>query len=427
MNNLSIINDFNETNETIFGRDKNTDGIVIFSPDSRINKNIAVVGPSGAGKTRCFILNYILQCAKRNESIIAADYNGELYSATASFLKNKGYTVRALNLKDFKYSDSCNCLKEIVSNPNKIEDDIQTFIEIIDKNTNYMGEKSIYWDNVEETLLKALLSFAFETDYKDKTLIGIEDLLTLTMTSLDELSKKFEQLPEDSLSRKYWDEFIVNSDKIKFSASMSLGLKLHALQDKDIADILTKEDIDLQLPGREKVAIFVVLPEENTKLEFLSSLFFNNAYFKIGNLGDLNKPREKCKVPVNFILDAFYNIGAIPNLGTTIPQGYECNIKTVISFQSVCQIQNIYPSYIGMDILDDFDTIMFMGGNEINTINWAVKKSGLTADDLINLPVDNSIVITQGGEPLSVVKMDYSNHLDYPLLVKSSINDYLPE
>ena len=60
-----------------------------------INKNILVIGGSGAGKSACYIKPNILQMLG---SYVITDPKGELYRDTSGFLKANGYEVKVFNL-----------------------------------------------------------------------------------------------------------------------------------------------------------------------------------------------------------------------------------------------------------------------------------------------------------------------------------------
>ena len=62
-----------------------------------INHNDLIIGPSGAGKTRGYVMPNLLQCS---ESVIAADTKGMLYDNLRLSLEKRGYRVLLLDFAD---------------------------------------------------------------------------------------------------------------------------------------------------------------------------------------------------------------------------------------------------------------------------------------------------------------------------------------
>lgn len=60
-----------------------------------LNNNDLIIGPSGAGKTRGYVLPNILQC---NASLIVADTKSSLRTQTEAVLCRNGYKVFTLDL-----------------------------------------------------------------------------------------------------------------------------------------------------------------------------------------------------------------------------------------------------------------------------------------------------------------------------------------
>ena len=82
----------------------NTEHISIYN--YVLNNNVLIMGGSGAGKTRGFVIPNILQA---HSSYIVTDPKGEILEKTGYFLKNiKGYKIRVLNLDDKAKSDGYN-------------------------------------------------------------------------------------------------------------------------------------------------------------------------------------------------------------------------------------------------------------------------------------------------------------------------------
>ena len=76
------------------------------------NKNIAVFGPAGSGKTFSFALPFCTQAIKRRESVIITEARGEIFNETVDMFRNAGYVVRFLNLKNPEQSDFWDMLAE---------------------------------------------------------------------------------------------------------------------------------------------------------------------------------------------------------------------------------------------------------------------------------------------------------------------------
>mgnify|MGYP002796788068 FL=1 len=69
------------------------------------NKNIAVFGAAGSGKTFSFALPFCDQALKRRESLVITDPRGEIFEKTADKFRDAGYVVRCLNFQDPTQSD----------------------------------------------------------------------------------------------------------------------------------------------------------------------------------------------------------------------------------------------------------------------------------------------------------------------------------
>ena len=187
-----------KTTGTILG-EKN--GLVISLPEeSPVNKNVAIFGAPGTGKSRGFSINHIIQCALRGESIIAADPKGELFHKTASYLRTKGFKVHVFDLVDPEYSDSWACLHEIISEPKKADLMAQTFcnVSIMNSGGKTGGD---FWDNAELNLLKALSLYVVldENRSEEQRSIGAvyQIIVDNDETKLDAL---FDRLPRSKTS-----------------------------------------------------------------------------------------------------------------------------------------------------------------------------------------------------------------------------------
>lgn len=134
--------------------------VIAMSNDSPGNRNIAIYGSPGSGKSFGFVRSAIFQSAKNNASMIITDPKGELYGDMCIFLQKQGYDVKLFNLVDLNKSDAWNCATEVI-NPytgNVDELRIAEFVDAIMTNSSD-GRSDQFWDGGEANLLKAIIFY----------------------------------------------------------------------------------------------------------------------------------------------------------------------------------------------------------------------------------------------------------------------------
>ena len=124
------------------------------------NANVLVVGSAGTGKSRHFVKPNILQA---NCNMVINDPYGDVLKSTEKFLKNEGYQIQVLNLKELDKSDKYNPFDYIHT-----EEDAVLFIQEFITNTNQIAstDGDVFWEKSEEVLLRALIFYL--TKYRPK-------------------------------------------------------------------------------------------------------------------------------------------------------------------------------------------------------------------------------------------------------------------
>lgn len=158
--------------------------------------------------------------------MILTEPKGELFSDTAQFLRDMGYTVRLFNLVQPQLSDRWNCLAEI--NGNELM--AQTFADVVIANTN-SGIKAggdPFWDRAEMNLLKAL---ALYVDSKKspghKTMKQLYALLVSgSNASLDDI---FMPLPITHPALAPYNIYKQASENVRSGVVIGLGTRLQGI------------------------------------------------------------------------------------------------------------------------------------------------------------------------------------------------------
>lgn len=246
------------------------DGQVLTLPkDTRLNANLAVCGSSGTGKSRAISRNLVLQAVKRGESVILTDPKSELYESMGEYLRENEYIVKVFNLVEMDHSDSWNCLGEVGSS----ELMAQTFADIVLQNTSG-DSKDAFWYNAELNLLKALVLYvALEMPPEKRNIATVYDLLyTQTEKGLSDMMASIshehanqytgELLPPSPASAPY-AIFRQSSETVRTSVIIGLGSKLAVLQAQQVRNITSYNEIDLELPGKQKCAYFCIVSDQD--------------------------------------------------------------------------------------------------------------------------------------------------------------------
>ena len=434
-------------------------GSVICLPENtRLNKHIAAFGASGTMKSRGFIRPYLFQSIKRGESVIITDPKMELYTDTAELFRQSGYTVKVFNLVDPTHSDSWNAMSDLKGDTLMT----QVLADVIIKNTG--GERGDrFWDNGEGNLLKALVLYVDQEstrDTQEKHLPAVYQLLT--QNDEKTLSAKFDRLPINHPAKAPYNLFAQASDTVRSGIIIGLGTRLQVLQSEAVRQVTAHSDIDLTEPARSKCAYFIIVSDQESSLDFLSSLFFSFLFIKLVRYADATL-EGRCNIPVNLVLEEANNIGSIPDLPRRLSTIRSRMIQVVMTVQNLAQLKNRYPHEEWAEILGNMDTQVMLGCTDAVTAEFFSIRSGdmtievksdmtvrktiaiaqvipqyrhmegqgrrrlLTPDEVLRLPHDELLIVIRGQKMLKANKFDYINHPMAKRLVQSLINNYRPQ
>ena len=134
------------------------------------NNNLLCIGAPGSGKSRGFIIPFLMGCAKRGESAFITDAKGELFERLSPYFRQHGFYVKAVNFLDMEHSDGWNCLYGLDTQPQLV----QTVANTIVQNTSGPKEANDFWSRAELNLLMALIHYVVNLRDANGNLLPIE-------------------------------------------------------------------------------------------------------------------------------------------------------------------------------------------------------------------------------------------------------------
>ena len=244
---------------------------------------------------------------------------------------------------------------------------------------------------------------------------------------------------------------------------IGLGSRLQVFQSELIKKITTRDEIDLELPGQERCAYFLVTSDQDSTFDFLASLFLSFCFIKLVRYADKNCEGGKLPVPVHILGEELTACGTIPDLSRRLSVIRSRNISMSCVFQNLAGLQNRYPLNLWQEILGNCDAQLFLGCTDSLTAEFISERTGLasvsvsskskqlgtwrisnytpeyretsgvgkrpvlTPDEVLRLPITQALVIIRGQKALKVEKMDYSKHPESSKLRDCKASAHIPE
>ena len=355
------------------------------------NKNILVIGGSGSGKTRFFVKPSIMQM---HSSYVITDPKGQLLTETGKMLLHgapkldengkpvrdgrskiiyEPYRIKVLNTINFSKSMKYNPLAYVRS-----EKDILKLVNVIIANTKGDGEKSSedFWIKAERLLYCALIGYIwYEAEPEEKNFITLLELINACEAREDDETYKspvdilFDELAQaqpEHFAVKQYVKFKMAAGKTLKSILVSCGARLSPFDIKELRDIMTEDELELDTMGDRKTALFLIMSDTDTTFNFVIAMLQSQLFNLLCDKAD-DFYNGRLPVHVRCLLDEFANIGQIPNFDKLIATIRSREISASIILQSQSQLKTIYKDAADT-IVGNCDSTLFLGGKEKGTL-----------------------------------------------------------
>ena len=385
-----------------------------------INNNDLIIGPSGAGKTRGYVIPNILQA---NESMIIADTKGDLAKAFRGYLEDKGYKVFVLDFKDTLHSCGYNPLDNIRYDAETERYNEQDILKLVRCMAPNLDSREPFWDEQGRTLLSTLVSYVLENIRpEDRNLVSVQKLFSVwNKRSSGKLFAEVERYNPESFALSKYRLLKRNFEAERMNAS----IEAFTAQALDIFSfegtkkmITNPEKIDIKAMGREKTALFLNISDTDRSMDKLVNIFYTQALQMLCEEAE-SQPGCRLAVPVRFILDDFATNACVPDFDKIISVIRSREIYVSIILQSITQLDGLYGEYNANTILNNCDVLLYLGGQDIHTIDLIGQKTGFTKNYILGMGVNDALLFIRSKKSELVEKYDPTDHPEY-----ESVADY---
>ena len=350
------------------------------------NKNILVIGGSGSGKTRFFVKTNLMQM---HSSYVVTDPKGTVLVECGKMLLKNGYKVKVLNTINFKKSMHYNPFAYIRS-----EKDILKLVNTIILNTKGEGQQSgeDFWVKAEKLYYTALIGYIwYECVEEEQNFTTLLDMINASEAREDDEEFKnpvdlmFDELEErepDHFAVKQYKKYKLAAGKTAKSILISCGARLAPFDIKELRDLTSYDELELDMLGDEKTALFVIISDTDDTFNFIVSIMYTQLFNLLCDRAD-DVYNGRLPIHVRCLLDEFANIGQIPKFEKLIATIRSREISASIILQSKSQLKAIYKD--NADTIEgNCDTTLFLGGKEKTTLKELAEVLGKETIDLYN-------------------------------------------
>ena len=330
---------------------------------------------------------------------------GKLLSRGTPKLDKYGNPVRGKNGKivyepyKIKVFNTINFSKSMHYNPFAYihnEKDILKLVTVLIANTKGEGKSGDdFWVKAETLLYTALIGYIYyEAPTNEQNFSTLVEMINaMEVREDDETFKNAVDLLFDALEQKDPDHFALRQyKKYKLAAGktaksilISCGARLAPFDIKEVREITMYDELELDLVGDRKTALFFIISDTDATFNFLVSMAYTQLFNLLCERAD-DKYGGRLPVHVRCLIDEAANIGQIPNLEKLMATIRSREISACLVLQAQSQLKALYKD--NMDtIIGNCDASLFLGGKEETTLKSWNSLLGKETIDMYNTSV----------------------------------------
>ena len=270
---------------------------------------------------------------------------------------------------------------------------------------------------------------------------------------LDELFNRLEMRNPGHIAVKYYRNYRSGSAKTLKSIQITLAARLEKFNLESLSSLVMTDELDLPSIGEKKVALFALIPDNDTSFNFLASILYTQLFQQLFHLAD-HKYGGALPVPVHFLMDEFANVSLPDDFDKILATMRSRNISVSIILQNIAQLKALFEKQ-WESIMGNCDELLYLGGNEPSThklisesylgketidlntygkstghsgsysTNWQITgRELLTLDEVRMLDNRKALLFIRGERPIMDDKYDILRHPNVALTTDGKAKPY---
>lgn len=329
-----------------------------------------IIGATRSGKTRCIVIQTIIDLILAGENVVVPDLKGELRDYTEDVAKRYGYEVIGIDFIHPYQSKRRNFLEPVIKalQRNDISRAIEETWSLVSQLVGEPpenGEK--LWNNGEAaTLAASIMAVCYDNqdhpEYQNLTNVFyfITEMCSDYRGALP-LQFYIDSLPEEHPAKILLAATKVAAMRTRSSFYVSAIMTLKLLTIPAINQMTNASDFDIEklIDEGKKVIIYLGLPARDKTYFPLASLLLRQISDLIDYVAD-EKYGGRVPVRWNFIDEEMGNFTKITNMRQQTSFGTGKGIRHFMFIQSYAQLDDVYGEKVSQIIQDNADIKIYL-------------------------------------------------------------------
>jgi len=344
---------------------------LVLGPTQRLSPrdsytNLALVAPTGSGKTTRYVIPNVLQV---EGSVVVTDPAGEIFAATAGHLHARGFGIQVLQPADVTGSAGFNPLRHW-----REPQELRQLAGLLGSELR-SGSADPFWSTAAVNLLWIGLAALNRVPAPEFVNLGnLRWLLNHLGDSAGRLDAFMARhLGDDAQVQAEYRAFCAQDPKVSASILSSARAALELWADRDICALTAGDTLDVAALRRRRSALYLIVPEHQVRyFSPLLKLVYSACFAHCLQTGQ--QPEEH---PVYFFLDEFGNLGYLPEFATIITtlRKRRCSVSLIL--QELSQLRAIYGPDVARTIFSGgCGNKLFFAGLDLETANYVEQALG---------------------------------------------------
>ena len=202
----------------------------------------------------------------------------------------------------------------------------------------------------------------------------IEDEETNAPSALDDLFRDLESVSPEHIALKYYHSYHSGSAKTLKSIQITLAARLEKFNLESLASMTSTDDLDLPSLGEKKVALFALIPDNDSSFNFLVSILYTQLFQQLFYSAD-HIHGGALPVPVHFLMDEFANVSLPDDFDKILSVMRSRAVSVSIILQNLAQLKALFEKQ-WESIVGNCDEFLYLGGNEQSTHKYVSELLG---------------------------------------------------